>query len=303
MRWPLLLIVVLTLGFSSSSGQSVSSIKNKFHSKDYSVSWVSKASYSIESSIEIGFGSGHGGNLQWYRFLPSKKNVAVILYNLSEGWETQKTKWPSDSFKVSVSEANMSRVAYRKLLDQIAVVSSARLKPKQTNSFWGTSGDFWVALKLLRGGNELVDYDWAGYSGSLDSYLYVKPQASVEMAKRAVAPLRFAPHLLTSDDRHWASNRFITGWKLYVNRKFYWWVCERYTELIGHVGDPTVIPTLTAIMDQYAAGPEEYLQRNSYYAINAISRLSGTDVRDKPVEDMNLRKSIDNIHKILKDSP
>jgi hypothetical protein len=70
--------------------------------------------------------------------------------------------------------------------------------------------------------------------------------------------------------------------------------------LIGYIGDNTAIPELEGIMDQFASPDRpEHEKRNSYYAINALTRLIGEDVRDKPVEQMDLNTSRTNIHKLL----
>ena len=70
--------------------------------------------------------------------------------------------------------------------------------------------------------------------------------------------------------------------------------------LIGFIGDKKAIPELESIMDQYAK-PErpEHEKRNSYYAINALTRIIGEDVREKPVEQIDLDTSRMNIHKLL----
>ena len=43
--------------------------------------------------------------------------------------------------------------------------------------------------------------------------------------------------------------------------------------------------------DLLAAAIREREVLNRYYAINAVSRLMKTDVRDKPVEEMDIEKS------------
>lgn len=300
MRRLILIIFSLIFCVSLSSAQSVGSLKAKFKSKDYSVSWGKAPFYPTDSMLEIGDGSGHGGSLRWTRFVPNKQSVDVIVVSLDEEWHVQKTRWPFDDISVEVRTGKLSRVAFRSLLNKVALAASAKLKPIFRDSIWGSSGDFWVSTRIFSTKGLAIDYDWAGYSGSMDAYKYAKPSVMVDLAKAAIKDVKFADHVLTTNERTWSSQRFINDWKRYVRQPFYWWVGERYIMLIGFIGDKTAIPALVSIMDLYSRpdrpDPEK---RNSYYAVNALTRIIGEDVRDKPVEQMDLDTSRMNMNKLL----
>jgi hypothetical protein len=71
-------------------------------------------------------------------------------------------------------------------------------------------------------------------------------------------------------------------------------VRERYIETVGVVGDKAALPVLRDIL---ATDPPKGKRRDAsdgrcvYLAINAVTRLTKTDVRDKPVEEMDIEKT------------
>lgn len=68
---------------------------------------------------------------------------------------------------------------------------------------------------------------------------------------------------------------------------------QRYIELIGFVGDASVLPTLRVILedDPRIKVFDSRNDRCIYHAINAVTRLMKKDVREKPVEEMDLEKN------------
>jgi hypothetical protein len=63
--------------------------------------------------------------------------------------------------------------------------------------------------------------------------------------------------------------------------------------LVGVVGNAAAVPTLRGIL---ARDPKD---RTVYFAINAITRLTGKDVRDMPIEDMDVEKTRRKILELL----
>jgi NADPH-dependent ferric siderophore reductase len=78
----------------------------------------------------------------------------------------------------------------------------------------------------------------------------------------------------------------------------HWWVRERYTMVIGVIGDETALTALREILTRAPAERHKYdspeidmsdsQDRFVYLAINAITRLTKKDVRPKPVEEMDV---------------
>jgi hypothetical protein len=185
--------------------------------------------------------------------------------------------------------------AYAALLRDLAVVDAAELKPIERNFLSRSSYDFWVYARLTAKKKTLIDLDWAGYHGSSTEVEYAKPRAAVNLTREAIKGLDFKEHTLTEVERGWASAKFARDWKRFKDSKFHWWVRERYIMTIGVIGDPTALPTLREIL---GGDPKD---RCVYHAINAVTRLTKKDVRDNPVEEMDVEKTRRKVLDLLRD--
>ncbi|MCI0639758.1 MAG: hypothetical protein L0Y72_01170 [Gemmataceae bacterium] len=279
------LVICIVLLFSASVFASgpADRVKEHFKSENFTVRWTNARSFDSNAVLEIGDGYGHFGTLGWMRFRPAKGFVDVLHIQLDEGREPYCSKWPPDRAPVAVTQARMKLDAYSLLLRDLAVVDAAKLKPiERRGSFTMSSLDFWVFARLKAGKKTLVDYHWAGYWTSSDEIDFAQSQAAVALAREAVKGLDFKAHSLTEEERSWASAKFVRDWKEFRNWKGIWWVRERYVTTIGVVGDKTVLPALRDLLREGWC---------VYYAINAVTRLTQKDVRDRPVEEMDLQKT------------
>ncbi len=270
-------------------------LQEHFRSDNYTVTWGTAAAYESNAKLEIGDGNGHGGTLAWMRFQPGQDWVEVLSIQFVRGWGPYRSKWPPDRAPVTVRQARMKHEAYAGLLRDLAVVDAAELKRIKRNSTTLSSNDFWVHARLRADEKTLIDLDWAGYECGLDEVDYAKPRAAVRLAREAVKGLDFKDHTLTEEQRAWASAKFARDWQEFKDRDFYWWVRERYIITIGVVGDATVLPTLRGILGGDAKG------RCVYHAINAVTRLTKKDVRDKPVEEMDVESTRRRVLNLLRD--
>ena len=109
-------------------------VKKQFKSDNYKVTWGPVATYDSNATLEIGDGNGHGFTLGWMRFLPGNDGVDVLSIRLNEDRQPYKSKWPPDRAPVTIKRARMTPNAYRELLDDLAVVNAAKLKPVRRNS-------------------------------------------------------------------------------------------------------------------------------------------------------------------------
>lgn len=268
-------------------------VKKKFESSHYTVTFGRVPHYDQRAELTIGDGNGHGGTLGWLRFVPVDGAVTVLSIEFDEGWEPYKSKWPPDRVPVTVKSAQMKAAAYAALLHDLAVVASARPVRVASNTAQLTSNDFWVSARLAVPERVLLDTQWAGYWSSVDAAEIARPKAAVDVARSAVSDLKFVEHVLNQEERQWASDKFVNDWKWFKNKDFYWWVRERYIALVGVVGNAAAFPTLRGIL---AGDPKD---RTVYFAINAITRLTGKDVRDMPIEDMDVEKTRRKILELL----
>jgi hypothetical protein len=263
----------------------------------YRIKWgTPKVFEPTVTQLEIGDGEGHGFTLGWLRFQPDKDGVDVLSIQYDAGYKPYKSKWQPDDAPVVIKHARMKLDAYKVLIADLAIVDSAELSAMRSDSkSYSTFRNFFVGARLLEKGKTVFDLEWAGYQGSSDEVRYAKPNASVILARAAVKKLEFKDHELTDKDREWASAKFIRDWKTFEKSKSHWWVKERYIITIGVVGDKSAIPTLRDIT---AGDPKE---RDVYYAINAITRLIKKDVREKPIEEMDVEKTRKAVLALIKD--
>ena len=274
-------------------------VRKHFKSDSYTVEWGAPRTFEPSAELEIGDGSGHGFTLNWLRFRPDDKRVEILSIRLDEGRHPYKSKWPPDRAPVTVIRAEMKPDAYAALLRDLAIVNAAKLRSvpqdPMTRSVTMSSSDFWGYARLTAKDETLVDLDWAGYEGSYHEIDFARPQVAVELARAAVKGLDFKEHALTGEERAWASAKFVRDWKKIKDAEFHWWVRERYIIMVGVVGDASA---LSALRDALQGAPKD---RCVYYAINAITRLTKQDVRDKPVEEMDVEKTRQRVVEMLRD--
>lgn len=53
-------------------------VKKLLQSKNYTVTWGSAPTFEPIAELEIGDGVGHGGTLEWFRFLPGTNGIDVL---------------------------------------------------------------------------------------------------------------------------------------------------------------------------------------------------------------------------------
>ena len=119
-------------------------------------------------------------------------------------------------------------------------------------------------------------------SDHLNEFRYVKARKGENFAAERLRELAYEKYEFTAADRAWASAKFLRDYKPIRDDKGYWWIRERYIQMIGVLGDASAIQLLREIM----AGPPA--ERTTYYAINALTRLIGKDVRGGNLEDMDI---------------
>ena len=279
-------------------------VKKLLTSENYTVTWETAPVYAPEVELDIGHGNGHGGTLGWIRFQPGKSGVDVLSVQFDEGQHPYSSTWPPDLASVSIKCARLTSDRYVALLHDLAVVNSAKLKPIVRNRSTSSSNDFWVHANLTSGKKTLLELNWAGYEGSRRELEFAKPQAAVRLAREAVRGLGFRDHALTDRERAWASEQFARDWQKFKGAEFHWWVRERYIQTIGVIGDNGALPVLRAILATEPAMGKRHDasdERCVYHAINAVTRLIKIDVRDKPVEEMDIEKTRKKVLDLIKE--
>jgi hypothetical protein len=269
--------------------------KKQLQSDNYTVTYGATPVFDADATLEIGDGSGHGFTLGWMRFKPTQGGVEVLTIDLAEGRMPYKSKWPPDLAPITIKCAKMKPDAYAGLLRDLATVDSAKLQRNPAALSGSSSRNFWVQARLTAKDKNLMDMNWAGYDGFPAELQFAKPNAAVTVAREAVERLDFKEHSLTQEERAWASAKFVGHWKKFKGMDSYWWVNERSIIVIGVAGDKTALPTLREIL---GGSPKDLCV---YYGINAVTRITNKDVRDRPLEEMDVEKTRRKVLELLRD--
>jgi hypothetical protein len=279
-------------------------VKELLESENYKVTWRAPVVYPRDAELEIGDGNGHGGSLGWLRFQPGKDGVEVLSIQKYNRRQPYKSKWPPDVVPVTVKRGRLKVEAYAALLGDLAVIDAAQLQAVERDGFTSSSNDFWAFARLATSNKMLLELNWAGYEGSETELEFARPRAATLLAREAIKGLDFEDHALTERERAWASAKFARDWQRFKGSEYHWWVRERYIQTIGVVGDKSVLPALRDIL---AAPPQEKPRDASdsrciYYAINAVTRLTKRDTRDKPIEEMDIEKTRAKVLEVIDDT-
>jgi hypothetical protein len=292
-----MILVLLSLTFLQ---QDTDSVRQFLKNNEYTVEWKTAAELDPNADLEISNGTGHGFNLRWLRFHPRNDRVEILSLALEEDRKPYNSKFPPDVMTLKIQKAEMPSADYAKLLSKIAIVDAAELtvkKRKKNDAGSSSSGDFWVHARLATAEKSLLEHEFAGYRSSESALPAAKPQAAVLLAQQAIKAIKFQEAVLTKEDRAWASAKFAREWKTFLNEEFHWWVRERSIMLIGVIGDESALRILREVLEN---APKD---RTVYHAINAITLLTNTDLRDKPPEDMDIAKTRERVIEFLKQRP
>lgn len=269
-----------------------------FVSDNCTVTWGDRPTFPTGAELEIGDGSGHGFSLSWLLFRPGDDGVQVLSIRYKQERKQYRSTWPPDLAPVTVYSARMGMEAYSILQRDLSQVAASQPQLREGVGFTKSTNNFWVFARLALGALSCMELHWAGYWSTREEWQFITPRAAVTLAREAVAGLDFTDHPLTSVERAWASAKFIRDWAILQRMKFTWWVRERYLIMIGVVGDASVLPLLREVINE---PPENPSDRNRYFAINAVTRLLGKDVRDKPVEEMDVEKTRTKVLELFQD--
>ena len=279
-------------GSCSAAEPDLDLVRKHFESKYYTVKLGKVAAVDPTSELEIGQGTGHGHQLSWTRFVPLKDGVEVlrIVYGPAQEY---RSKWPPDTVPVEVTSARMKTADYLTLLGDLVVIDSVEPTPNPKIPYISSTANFWVSVRLASGGKASLEAQWSGYNGSHAEIEYAKPHAAFNAASSAIESLKFTGRAPTQSERCWASTKFQRDWKTW-DQQSYWWVRERTLVMIGHIGDESAVPALRDVMKGDAK------DRQCYHSINAIVKLVKKDVREKPVEEMDVQMTREKVLELIK---
>jgi hypothetical protein len=250
----------------------------------FSVQWHDPPAWDRQAEVETGSGSGHGFTLSWNRFHPKGEDVEILSVTYSAGRKPYDSTWPPDDAPVTARKAGLNRGEYAAMLQVLATLEAATLNEKKTNHYGFSTGSFYAYIRVARPDQDLFREEYAGYPGTQKEPQYAKAQAAAAFVTDFLKSVPLKDQPLGREDRAWVSERFARDWKRVIpHDKFYGWVQERLLILVGAAGDDSALPLLAEVIRD--GDPKD---RKTYYAINAATRLLGKDVRDKPLEEMDV---------------
>jgi hypothetical protein len=280
------IIGTVVMAFTSSTfvvDPQADGVRELLKSDNYAVSWETARDFDPAAQLEIGDGVGHSPfTLRWMRFKPESGGVSILSIQMNEKPFT--SKWPTDDVAVMIKSSRISQARYAALLHDLAIIDAARLRAVREDSGI-SSANIWLHARLSANKKMVVELDWAGYLHGHTEMVRAKPQAAVAAARAAIESLDFKEHTLTPEERAWASAKFTRDWEKYKILETHWWVVFRAITMIAVVGDTSALPALRDILQGDSSDHAFYL------AINAVTRLTKKDVRDRPVEEMDVGKT------------
>lgn len=270
--------------------------------ESYSVAWGERAECDpLKTELDIGYGSSWPQSLLWLRFWPTNTGARILSISFKSKELSYDSTWPPDAAFVAVESALLNSETYTHLLRCVSAIDSARLTSNVKGFEKFSSNSLWVAARAIEGNGALINMNWAGRISNRAEIDYAKPLAAVNFVQKRMPEAALQAHVITDSDREWASQKFLRDWEWLNEKSQYWWLRELYIETIGMVGNASVVPSLLQIVSAGCDHPSPQVDEKSrcvYLAINAITRLTGVEVRDMPVEEMNItvaRKKVLNI--------
>jgi hypothetical protein len=231
-------------------------------------------------------GSGHGHSLRLYRFHRAGDAMRVerIGYRMRRAYASAN---PPEDYPVTVETTDIAREPARAMLALALRACAVRLEPKPAAAddglvgrrrVWMSTGDFHSRVRIEEGARIVFDDSYTGYPGSRHEKQYVRVDACSGVFAAALRGLAWKARQAREDDRLFLLDR--TG----RFGRDAWWVRERLLVIVGALGDRRFEPFLRKVIEL----PLEKVTRLHYYAMNAYARITGVDLRTKPVESLDV---------------
>lgn len=251
-------------------------------SEAYDVRWGEPQVWTGPVELNVGNGSGHGGLLRWIRLRPGPDSVEVLTIEYQGSRKPYDTPWPPDEAPVTVAVTSLGLREYSTLLRVLGCLAAATVERTPARTFFSSSADFYAYVRASTEDRALFEDEYAGYLGTLNASTYARVKAAGELITEV---LKLATPLPPEKlDRAWVTGRFLRDWaRIAPHKDFYWWVKERLLIVVGALGDASALPVLRDVIRD-----GDVKARTTYHAINAATRLLGTDVRGSDVQRMDV---------------
>jgi hypothetical protein len=194
-------------------------------------------------TIDVEYGSGHGGSLVFARLRVGDETTAVERLSY-QAYRDRAKDAASPAGVASRAEAPTSVV--RPFLDAVRALSRAQVTNPDDHG-GGSSNDFFVLVRVCAAAPApSPTWEFAGYQG--DASEYGAQAAVVSMAQAIFDKLAWTPVAAADLRRTHFSDAFERNRDLCV-KDFHWWVMERSVEALGWFGDRGALSTVVWLRD------------------------------------------------------
>ena len=261
----------------------------------FNIEWGQPKTLSAAGRLELISASTYGPNISVTRFQPRENEVEVFKVSVSLKDISHQSKWPDDIAPVEAKRGLMKPNDYKKLLHDIARIESAKLTLKDKP--FGSPGYYeeWIQVEFFTERKPSISMFWFGDGNFDGTGRRTKTLGANLVCGRAIENVEFSDAELTDNDRAWASKMFTRQWRrvdMWSSRE------EKFEEalivLIGAIGDNEALSKLGRVIRHYDE------PKLVYHAINAVTRITGKDLRTKPVEEMDLEANKEQILDLIK---
>ena len=261
----------------------------------FNIEWGQPKTLDTNGRLELIFASTDGPDLSVTRFQPGENEVDILTVAVNLKDIEHRPKWPDDRAPVEAKRGSMKLDTYQQLLRDIAQIESAKLTLKGKPLGSPDYHEDWFQVEFFTERKPSISMFWFGVGDFDRTGNRTKSLGANILGYRAIKDLPCSEAQLTDEDRAWASKMFARQWR----RVDKWSLREEMLEealivLIGAVGDNQALSKLGRII-RHDDEPKLV-----YHAINAVTRITGKDLRTKPVEEMDLEANKEQILDLIK---
>jgi hypothetical protein len=216
-------------------------------------------------------GSGHGGSLDIVRM---KKDGDVVhvraiesshYYNAGTG--VRAGEMAAATLETMVARSRVAMLAKPHLIS-ISVENGGHM----SGSYWGSSNDFTLGLRIVDTHGDATERSFTGYEGSMEQENILPMRLATEPFEKLLESLSLAEVAPDDEDARFFTARFVATMAGHP----YWWVKERYVALAARLGTPDAVPALVAVAREHGDASAD---RARDPALEAITRITGWDPR------------------------
>jgi hypothetical protein len=235
--------------------------------------------------IDVETGSGHGGDLNFFRLNLKGADGSIEKILLNHG----SILVPDPKEKCRVKRAVLKRKDMKDILEAVALLPAIRLIEKSSKKTsraiknkdgtftmilsdiepeWGSDSSFFVLFRVLDENRKiLIEKEYAGYSGSTDQLDYLPILAVCNIVEDRLDKISQWKEVPLKEQRECHLSDAFNLNRNYFLKDFHWWVLENSLEGLAQAGNQSVQETINYILANYTSRTDRLVNK-----INAIAK-------------------------------